>query len=367
MKVAIIGLEQSGKTTLFGALTRQPVKVGTGSYGGENNLATVEVPDRRIDTLAEMYRPRKVTRASVLFVDGGGGSSTTGSRFGSQFLQEIRQSDALVVVVRAFENPAVPLPEGGLDPLRDYRNLEAELILADLDLVEKRLERMEKQDRSKPKSAQGGLEKEVILRIQEHLEKELPLSALTLSPSEDETIRHLEFVSRKPIVVVGNIGEDALGQESGTEGGAEALQGLRQWAERSGTPVLEICAAVELEVSQLGPEEEASFLEAMGITESGRDRLIRTVYELLGLISFLTAGEDEVRAWTIRRGDDAVTAAGKIHSDLARGFIRAETIPFEALVQAGGEKEAKSQGLYRLEPKTYTVQDGDIMNIRFSV
>lgn len=360
MKVAIVGLEQVGKTTLFGALTRQPVKVGLGGYGDESTVAVVEVPDRRIDALAEMYVPRKVTRAAVEFVDGGGGGAK-GGRFGPQFLQEIRQSDALVVVIRAFTNPGVPEPEGGLNPLRDYRNLEAELILADLDLVEKRLERMEKQDRSKPKSAQGGVEKEMILKAREHLERELPLSALNFSPAEDEAVRHLDFVTRKPVVIVANIGEEAIGTEPAL------LAELKAWAERSGTPVVEICASVELEVAQLDPAEEAGYLEALGVEESGRSRLIRTVYELLGLISFLTAGEDEVRAWTIRRGDNAVTAAGKIHSDLARGFIRAEVVPFEGLTAAGGEKHAREQGLYRLEPKPYVVQDGDILNIRFSV
>ncbi|MGV3722956.1 MAG: redox-regulated ATPase YchF [Actinomycetota bacterium] len=340
MKVAIVGLEQVGKTTLFGALTRQPVKVGQGSYGGESSIAVVEVPDRRIDALAEMYNPRKVTRASVEFVDGGG-AGVSGSRFGPQFLQEIRHS--------------------GLNPLRDFRNLQAELILADIDLVEKRLERMEKQDRSKPKSAQGGVEKEIILRIQAHLEQELPLSAMTFTASEEDAIRHLDFVSRKPLVIVANVGEDDVVGEN------PLLTELQDWADRSGTPLLSIAGAVELEIAQLSPEDEASFLEAMGLADSGRDRLIRTVYELLGLISFLTAGEDEVRAWTINRGDNAVTSAGKIHSDLARGFIRAEVVPYEGLMSAGGEKEAKAKGLYRLEPKTYVVQDGDIMNIRFSV
>jgi ribosome-binding ATPase len=366
MKVAIVGGEQVGKTTLFGALTRQPVKVGSGSYGEESRVAVVEVPDRRVDLLVEMFKPRKETRASVEFVDGGGTAGAGhplggGSSFGPQFLQEIRQSDALVAVVRAFRNPAVPEPEGGLNPLRDYRNLEAELILADLDLVEKRLERMEKQDRARPKGAQGSIEKEMLARIREHLEKELPLSSLSLPHGEEEAVRHLDFVSRKPVVVVGNIGEEDL------DGGSAALAEMKDWAARSGTPVIEICAAVELEVSQLGPDDEASFLEALGVSESGRDRLIRTVYELLGLISFFTVGEDEVRAWTIRRGDNAVTAAGKIHSDLARGFIRAEVIPYEALAQAGDPRQAKDQGAYRLETKTYTVQDGDILNIRFSV
>jgi len=359
MKVALIGLEQSGKTALFGALTRQDVKVGLGSYGQDSVVGVVEVPDRRVDRLIELFRPRKEARATVEFVDGGAGSA--GQRFGAQFLQEIRRSDALVVVVRAFVSPAVPEPEGGLDPLRDFRNLEAELILADLGLIEKRLERIEKEDRSKPKAAQGGLEKETILRIQRHLEAELPLAALDLSASEADAVRHLEFVSAKPLVVVANIGEDDLG------GDPALLADLRAWAERSGTPIIPICAAVEMEVAQLGPEEEGAFLEAMGVSESGRDRLIRTVYDLLGLQSFFTVGEDEVRAWTIRKGDNAVTAAGKIHSDLARGFIRAEVVPYEALAAAGGMKEAKDQGLLRLENKTYIVQDGDCLNIRFSV
>jgi GTP-binding protein YchF len=360
MKVAIVGLEQVGKTTLFGALTRQPVKVGMGGYGGESTVAVVEVPDRRVDTLIEMFKPRKEARAAVQFVDGGA-AGAKGSRFGAQFLQEIRQSDALVAVVRAFRSPSVPEPEGGLDPLRDYRNLEAELILADLDLTEKRLERIAKEDRAKPKSAQGGQEKQALEKIQAHLEKELPLTSLELGKEEEEAIRHLEFVSRKPMVVVANIGEDDVAE------GSPLLGELKAWAERSGTPVIEIGGAVELEVAQLSPEEEVGFLEAMGIAESGRYRLIRTVYELLGLISFFTVGEDEVRAWTIRRGDNAVTAAGKIHSDLARGFIRAEVIAYDALIGAGGPKQAKEQGLYRLEGKTYLVQDGDILNIRFSV
>ncbi len=360
MKVAIVGAGQVGKTALFGAVTRQPVRPGMGGYGEDNQIAVVEVPDRRVDALIEMYRPRKEARASVEFVDGA--PLPPGTRgFGPRFLQEIRQADALVGVVRAFENPSVPDPEGGLDPLRDYRTLEAELILSDLDLVEKRLERLEKQDRAKPKSAQGGLEKEALERLRAHLEEELPLTSLELRPEEDEAIRHIEFVSRKPMVIVVNIGE-------GDVGTSEARHDpLGEWAARSRTPLLEICAAVEMEVSQLGPEEEASFLEAMGISESGRYRLLRTVYELLGLQSFFTVGEDEVRAWTIRKGDNAITAAGKIHSDLARGFIRAEVIPYEALMAAGGQKAAREQGRFRLETKTYVVQDGDILNIRFSV
>lgn len=361
MKVALVGLEQAGKTSLFGALTRQPVRVGTAGYGPASELAVVEVPDARVDRLVAMFQPRKQTRASVTFVDGTGGGAGRGGRFGPQFLQEIRQSEALVAVVRAFRSDALPEPEGGLDPLRDYRELEAELILADLELVETRLERMEKQDRSRPRAQQGGLEREALLRVREHLESERTLAALELRPEEAEALRHLDFVSRKPVVVVVNVGEEDL------EGGSPLAAPLREWATRSGAPVLEICAAVELEVAQLGAEEEAEYLAALGVSESGRTRLIRTVYALLGLQCFFTVGADEVRAWTVRRGDNAVTAAGKIHSDLARGFIRAEVIPCSSLVEAGSEKEARARGCYRLEGKQYVVQDGDVLNIRFSV
>lgn len=360
MKVAIVGLPEAGKTTIYGALTRQPVKTGAAGYGAGPNLAVVEVPDPRVDALVQMYQPRKVARASVEFVDGGGGADRKGA--GAGFLQDARAADALVHVVRAFQSEAVPRDEP-VNPLRDLRNLDAELILADLALVETRLERLEKESRGKPKgTTQAGMEPETLAKIRAHLEAELPVQALELSTAEQESIRHLSFLSKKPVVVVPNTGEDEL-----STGSWSGQADLEEWAARSGAPVVPICGAVELEVAQLGAEEEAEFLAAMGVEESGRDRLIRKVYELLGLISFFTVGEDEVKAWTIRRGDNAVTAAGKIHSDLARGFIRAEVIPYEALISAGDPKKARDEGHFRLEQKPYIVQDGDILNIRFSV
>jgi len=357
MKVAIVGLDLAGKTTLFHALTRGQAAGGSG-WSDRSLVAVVEVPDRRVDRLVEMYHPRKVARTAVEFIDGAGGPATgEKSRFGPQFLADIRSSDALVHVIRAFDNPAAPV-ERPLDPLADAKQLAYELILADLDLVEKRLERLEKQ----AKGAGGTPEADVLPRLREHLEAELPVSAMTLSPQEREAIQHLEFLSDKPLVLVANIGEDDIGKSD-----LPLLTPLREDAGRTQTPLLDICAKVEAEVAQLPPEEEQSFLEALGVSESGRYRLIRTVFDLLGLISFFTVGEDEVKAWTIQRGDNAVTAAGKIHSDLARGFIRAEVIPYDALAEAGDPQAARAAGKYRLEQKNYLVQDGDILNIRFSV
>ena len=362
MKVAIVGLELSGKTTLFHALTRGQAAAGAAGRTDRSLLAVVEVPDRRMDALVEMYHPRKIAPAAVEFVDGAGAAATgEKSRFGPQFLADIRASDALVHVIRAFENPSAPV-ERPLDPLADAKQLAYELILTDLDLIEKRLERLEKQARGKPKSGGGTPEAEVLGRVREHLEAELPVAAMALSAQEREAIQHLEFLSDKPLVLVANIGEEELGQ---TE--LPLLAPLREHAGRAQTPLLEVCARVEAEVAQLPPEEEQTYLEALGIEESGRYRLIRTVFELLGLISFFTVGEDEVKAWTIRQGDNAVTAAGKIHSDLARGFIRAEVIPYEALMAAGNEKAARTAGQFRLEQKSYIVKDGDILHIRFSV
>jgi ribosome-binding ATPase len=362
MKVAIVGLDLAGKTTLFHALTRGEAAGGSAGWTDRSLVAVVEVPDKRVDALIEMYHPRKVARAAVEFVDGAGGAAAgEKSRFGAQFLADIRSSDALVHVIRAFDNPAAPV-ERPLDPLADAKQLAYELILADLDLVEKRLERLEKQTKNQPKGARGTPESDVLPRLRDHLESELPVSAMTLTPQEREAVQHLEFLSDKPLVLVANIGEDDLGKPE-----LPLLAPLREHAERTHTPVLDVCAKVEAEVAQLPPDEEQSFLEALGIEESGRYRLIRTVYDLLGLISFFTVGEDEVKAWTIHRGDNAVTAAGKIHSDLARGFIRAEVIPYEGLIAAGDEKAARAAGHYRLEQKPYVVKDGDIMHIRFSV
>jgi ribosome-binding ATPase YchF (GTP1/OBG family) len=313
MKVAIIGLELAGKTTLFQALTRGQAAAGR---PGESQVAVVEVPDRRMDVLVEMYRPRKVARAAVEFVDGVGAAG--GPRFGAAFLADVRASDALVHLTRAFENPAVPVTRPP-DPLRDARELDAELILADLDLVEKRLERQRASQKGRPKgtAAEGAIELDVLARLKDHLEAELPARAFRRSDQETEATRHLAFLSDKPVALVANINESEIGAPSG------ALDALQEYAERAGYPLLDICAKVEAEVAQLPPEEETAFLEAMGVPESGRYRLIRTVYDLLGLHCFFTVGEDEVKAWTIRRGDNAVTAAARLHPRRGHSLRRA--------------------------------------------
>lgn len=364
MRVALIGLPLAGKSTIFNVLTRgQAGTVTGGGRGGQTQIAVVEVPDRRMDALVAMFQPRKISPASVEFVDGVGVATEGRGNFGAQFLTDVRASDALVHVVRAYENSAVPV-ERPVDVVRDAKELEYELILADLALVETRLERLAQQQKGKPKSGAvpGAVEQEVLERFRAHLERELPASAMELSAQDREAIQHLSFLSSKPTVIVANINEADLAAEA-----SGPWQELRAHGERTGTPVLAMCGEVEMEVAQLPAEEEQSFLEAMGIEESGRYRLIRTVFELLGLISFFTVGEDEVKAWTIHRGDNAVTAAGKIHSDLARGFIRAEVVPYDALAAAGSVKAARDAGHYRLEQKPYIVRDGDILNIRFSV
>ena len=363
MRISLIGPPQSGKTTLFGAVTRRPVKTGAAGYSEGAHLAVVEVPDRRVDALTAMYHPRKQTYASVEFLDP---PTQTGrsSGFSGRLLEELRLSDALLGAVRAFHSDLVPNPNGGIDPLREYRDLEADLIIADLQLVETRLERMEKDRRAKGNRFAQAMasERQALKRAQAHLEQELPLHSLEMSETDAEALGHLTFLTQKPMIVVANISEEDLGQEA-----PASLQPMREWAERAGTPTLAMCAAVEQEIAALEPEEEADYLSAMGIEESGRYRLLRALYELLGLISFFTVGDDEVRAWTLRKGDNALTAAGKIHTDLARGFIRAEVIPCNDLLAAGDPRTARQEGKFRLEMKNYVVQDGDLLDIRFSV
>ncbi|HEX3000549.1 MAG TPA: redox-regulated ATPase YchF [Armatimonadota bacterium] len=364
MQVGIVGPPSSGKTTLFNALTRG--SAATSAYGGrkEVNLGVITVPDARFDYFVQLYNPRKSVPATIEFVDGMGGQETRERKgdFGADFYATVRKSEALAMVVRAFEDEMVPHPKGRIDAVADAHGVISELILSDLQSVERRLERLEKLAKgAKADRALIGRQVEVFQRLHEALENEQTVREVGISEEEQKLISDVELLTDKAIVLVLNVGEDQLGKNTPAE------QQFAQYAKEHNYPCIVLCAKVEAEVAQLEPEEEAEFLEAMGISEPGRNRFIRVCYDSLGLIVFFTVGEDEVKAWTIRKGATAVQAAGKIHSDLARGFIRAEVIPYECLKETGSWNACKEKGYLRLEGKDYVVQDGDCLQIRFQV
>lgn len=362
MRVGIVGLPGSGKTTLFRALTRGTVQ--TDSYGvssGKPNIGVVSVPDPRIDYFVEEYSPKKITYASIEVIDGAAKIATDQgkARFGSDFFADVRQVEALVHVVRGFKNTAGEAPS----PVQDVQTLNDELLLADLQLVENRLQRVEKQTHGikKGTSTPATVEMELLERLKTALEEGNSLQTLELTPEEGKTIRGYDFLTLKSMIVVLNIAESEIGSPS------EQSAKFKSYCQENGMPVIELCADVEMEVSQLSDEEEAEFLQSMGIEEPARNVLIQEAYKTLGLISFITAGEPEVRAWTLRNGSTAVEAAGSIHSDLARGFIRAEVANFREVEVAGGWEAARKSGVTQLQGKDYIIQDGDVLYIRFKV
>jgi GTP-binding protein YchF len=362
MKIAIAGFTNSGKTTLFNALTGQ--KIETHPYptlAGEPHLGMVSVPDGRVARLSGIYKPKKTTYATVEYIDYLG--LTKGDpKQNAKVFGMMKDADALLHVVRAFEDPAVPHTFEGIDPLRDMSYLEQELILGDLELVEKRLERMEEGKRKGKKPNEA--ERAVLLKCKEALENEIPLREVEFSEDELKDIRHLEFISIKPEVVAFNISEDYLKEKKNETGDLIARAGEKLGGN---TEVVAVSGKIEMELSQLAPEEAGAFLQDLGIEEPARDKLIRTCYRLLVLISFFTVGEDEVKAWTIKNGTSALKAAGKIHSDIEKGFIRAEVVHYDDFINTGGMAEARNKGLLRLEGKTYIVKDGDIINFRFAL
>jgi ribosome-binding ATPase len=356
MKVGLIGLPNGGKTTIFAALTKTEVQVSSYSDGrAEPNLAVVEVEDPRVDVLSKMYNPKKTIYATLDLVDFAGlapGSSKEGL-FTPQAVQLLKTMDALAIVLRNFSNPEVDALQGAPDPAGDAEALQDEVLLWDLMVVEKRLETIEKDFSRGKKTPQTEREQKVLSKISEALNGGTPVRELELDQEEQKLIQGFQFLTAKPVLFIINSSEESYGKSASIEGVPEAV---------------EFAGSFEMELSQLGDEEEAqSFMEDMGMTESARIRLTRACYSLLGYISFFTVGEDEVRAWSIREGSTAVEAAGAIHSDLARGFIRAECFTYDDLVDAGSEKKVKEAGKFRLEGKDYIVSDGDILNIRFSV
>lgn len=366
MKLALIGLANSGRTTLLNALAG--LSLETQPYPnteGEPHRAVVKVPDARIDELARIYQPKKTTYATVDYVDFLGlikGEPEQNRRVFDFY----KDADALVHVVRAFQDEGVLHPLETVDALRDFNAVEEELILADLELVEKRLERMEEgRKRGRPPDEN---ERRILQRFKEILEAEQPLRHTVFTAEELKATAHLQFVSAKPLLPVVNVAEDDLAGPRRAALEAAFAGRLARYPEHNRPTTLFCSAKIEMEIAQLPAEEAAVFLADLGIAESARVAVIRASYALLGLISFLTAGEDEVRAWTIPRGLSAQKAAGKIHSDIERGFIRAETVSYDDFIKAGGNMNAvKSAGAARLEGKTYEVRDGDIINFKFNV
>jgi len=351
MKVGIIGLARSGKTTVFNALSGAHAAVG--AFGSRDaNVAVVKVPDERIDRLAEIHKPKKITYAEFQFLDIAPSEGGEDKVLDSAALTLLKNTDALVHVVRAFANEDVFHPAGGVDPVRDCKALEEELQLTDLIVIEKRLERLDKEHK---KTA----DYEILKRAKEHIENGGSLRALALTPTEAQEIAGFGFLSQKPLMLLGNYGEESIGSDDPS--------GLGAYAKENGFTLIDLCGAMELEVAELPDQERKAFRQDLGLGEESRAQFLRAAYDMLGLISFLTAGEPEVRAWTIRKGTKAVDAAGVIHSDIQRGFIRAEVVHYDDFIAAGSMVKAKEQGHVRLEGKEYVVQDGDIMLFRFNV
>ena len=358
MKLGIIGLPQSGKTTLFNALTRGNRPVGTLHVTGggrfEVQTAVVPVPDPRVDALSALFNPRKTIYAQVTYADiAGVEAESAKGGFGGPLLNQLATMEGYLHVVRAFENPTVPHPQGSVDPRRDLNTLDSELLLNDQLAVERKLERLNEDARKGIVKDKGLHAQELALfnRLLEALNAGQALRDVALPLADERLLSSYQLLTRKPMLVVFNVGDDPAAPGSLPE---------------VGTPVVALQGKLEMEIAQLAPDEAAMFLEEYGIAEPSLNRMIKLSYDLLGLESFFTVGEDEVRAWTVRRGATAPEAAGEIHTDLQKGFIRAEVAGYDELMAVGGYTELKAKGKLRLEGKEYIVQDGDILNIRFS-
>ncbi len=366
MQIAIVGLAGSGKTTVFNTLTRGHAE--TGGFGGlQLNVGVVKVPDDRLDQLAAIFKPKKLVQADVTYADLPAPPASSAGRIGTEelppeHLARLRDSDALLHVVRAFDDPALPHPAGSVDPWRDLGNLDVEFILADLAVVERRLDRLRATGRhGTPAEREANEREEVVLReLHGALSAGLPIRDTALDADAEKAIRGFRFLTQKPVLVLLNVGEGDIAHE------AELVAAIAVRYDHRQVLVDALSARIEMELGELDPGDAAVFMEELGLASSSLGRVIELSYRLLGLISFLTAGPDEVRAWPIRAGSTAVDAAGAIHTDLARGFIRAETVAYEDLLQLGSTAEARRHGKLRSEGKTYLVKDGDVLEILFS-
>ncbi len=358
----IIGLPMVGKTTFFNLLTGAGAETSA-FFSGKTatNTGHVYIPDERVDYLAHMFKPKKTTYAQVEIIDipGLARGAAQGKGSGNEFLSAVRDADLLAQIVRAFDNPDVLHTEEGIDILRDIATIETELLFADLQLIETRLSRI---NAGSKKKLEHPLEEATLKKCQELLLEEKPLKLLELNEEESEALRHITFLTNKPMLIVVNVDEKQL-----ASGEYPQRAEVEAYCAAQGYELLTVCAKSEEEIEQLPPEDRELFLAELGVTESGVSRMAKALYRQLGLISFLTAGPDEVKAWTIRKGLNARKAAGKIHSDIECGFIRAETVAFDDLAAAGSMAAAREKGAFRLEGKEYIVADGDIINFRFNV
>jgi GTP-binding protein YchF len=366
VQIAIVGLAGSGKTTVFNTLTRGHAQ--TGGFGALTlNVGVVKVPDARLDRLAEIFKPKKIVHADVTYVDLPAPPASSEGHVGTEelpaeHLARLRESDALLHVVRAFDDPSLPHPSGSVDPDRDLEQLDLEFILADLAMVDRRLDRLGSSGRhGTPAERESNEREEVILRrLKAELEAGRPIRDAGMPEDDAKAVRGFRFLTEKPVLVLLNVGEGDLARAGAlTERIADAYPHEHAMVDH-------LSAKIEMELGELDPGDAATFMEELGIAESGLERVIHLSYRLLGLISFLTAGPDEVRAWPIPLGSTAVDAAGAIHTDLAKGFIRAETVGYDDLVALGSTAEARKAGRLRSEGKTYRVADGDVMEILFS-